>query len=1157
MKESAEIQKYFGQIEKQLKKEYEAAEEARKKGFDPEDKVDIPLAKNMAERVEGLISAVAPQIINSGVSDRIQELEQQYKPLAWEVALIIAGEVAEEKFCKFKDKKEAMETGIRTGFAYHTIGVVSAPLEGFTGLRIKKRNDGKEYLAAYFSGPVRGAGGTAAAFCLIIIDYIRLKMGYGAYDPSEDETNRYVTELYDYHERVTNLQYKPSPEEIKYLIKNIPVEIDGDPTEDIEVSNYKDLPRVETDRIRGGVCLVASMAALKAPKLSKEMGKLKGFDMDWTFLKEFLSIQKAVKSAGKKDKASKVAPDYTYISDLVAGRPVLSYPLARGGFRLRYGRSRMSGYSAAAISPFTMAILENYIATGTQLKVERPGKAAAMTPCDAIEGPTVKLKNGDVLRLEPGLDIKQLLPEIDEILFLGDFLVSYGDFFDRNHPLVPAGYCEEWYFQEVEKTATSFFGKLDYQKLGELTGLPPEALEFMIANPLKAIPGGKTSIALSEKLKVPMHPRYTYHWNEITKDELKQLLQWMGKAEIKDGKIIAELSKEKRLLEIIGLPHRLATGTFVVIEGDDALVCEKIFFSNAAPIEGETTIDAVSAISGIVHRDKSGTFIGARMGRPEKAKMRKLTGSPHGLFPVGEEGGRLRSFQSALERGKVRAEFPLMQCGCGRRSIYKACEECGSKTEQRYYCRECGVIPDEKCMHGPAKKSAEQEIDIKHYYSKASGRTKKELPELVKGVRGTSNKDHTPEHLTKAILRAKHNIAVNKDGTTRYDLSEVPITHFTPKEIGTEIIRLKELGYTKDINGNPIEHEEQTIEIFPQDIIISSNSESLDESADAVLFRIGNFVDELLETLYEKERFYNLKSRKDLVGQLVIGLAPHISAGMVGRIIGFSKTQCFLAHPLFHAAMRRDADGDEACVMLVMDALLNFSRQFLPDTRGGRTMDAPLVLTAKLVPAEVDDMAHRLDIGWKYPIELYEAALQYKMPEEVKIELLGSRLNTPAQYEGMGFTHSLSSINTGVLVSAYKTLPSMEDKLKGQMILAEKIRAVDAQDVARLVIDKHFIKDIKGNLRKFSTQQFRCINCNKKFRRPLLAGKCDACGGRVIFTVSHGTIVKYADLAVNLAQKYKVPAYVQQTLMLTKKRIEDVFGRESEKQVNLQSWFAS
>jgi len=88
--------------------------------------------------------------------------------------------------------------------------------------------------------------------------------------------------------------------------------------------------------------------------------------------------------------------------------------------------------------------------------------------------------------------------------------------------------------------------------------------------------------------------------------------------------------------------------------------------------------------------------------------------------------------------------------------------------------------------------------------------------------------------------------------------------------------------------------------------------------------------------------------------------------------------------------------------MLVMDAFLNFSRQFLPDKRGSRTMDSPLVLTSRLIPSEVDDMAHGLDVVWKYPLDFYDAAMQYKYPREVFIEQIKHRLDTPAQYEGMG-----------------------------------------------------------------------------------------------------------------------------------------------------------
>ena len=78
MKASPAIHEYFDKIGKDIHQAYEVAKAARKKGLDPESDVSIPLAKNMAERVVGLISVVAPQITNSKVTERITELEKEY-----------------------------------------------------------------------------------------------------------------------------------------------------------------------------------------------------------------------------------------------------------------------------------------------------------------------------------------------------------------------------------------------------------------------------------------------------------------------------------------------------------------------------------------------------------------------------------------------------------------------------------------------------------------------------------------------------------------------------------------------------------------------------------------------------------------------------------------------------------------------------------------------------------------------------------------------------------------------------------------------------------------------------------------------------------------------------------------------------------------------
>lgn len=579
---------------------------------------------------------------------------------------------------------------------------------------------------------------------------------------------------------------------------------------------------------------------------------------------------------------------------------------------------------------------------------------------------------------------------------------------------------------------------------------------------------------------------------------------------------------------------------------------------SAEQITDKNGLEALNLISPVYLRDKAGTFIGARMGRPEKAKMREMTGSPQVMFPVGGEGDRLRSFQSAMEAGKVTSTFPLFYCeACQKEMVYPHCEECGNKCAKRYHCRVCGVVNKETCRHGPTYSHRTMEVDIKYYFNKAKDRLKETIhPDLIKGVRGTSNKEHLVEHLAKGILRAKHNIYVNKEGTTRYDCTELPLTGFKPKEVKTSVEKLRKLGYTKDIYGNELEHDDQVLELRPQDIILPG-FDSLDESAPKVLSRVANFLDELLVKFYGLKPFYKVKKEEDLVGHLVIGLAPHISAATVGRIVGFSETQGLITHPMFHAGMRRDCDGDEACVMLLMDALLNFSRKFLPNTRGG-VMDAPLVLTSILYPSEVDDQVHGLDVAWKYPLELYEAALEMKKPWEVKfgpeqkkMPQLGDRLNTPAQYEGFGFTHPIDNFNKGVQCSAYKILPSMNEKLIGQMEIARKVRAVNLDDVARLVIQKHFLKDIKGNLKKFSMQQFRCVKCNTSYRRPPLCGKCTTCGGKIIFTITEGSVIKYLGPSLLLCQNYDFSPYLKQTIELLKFNADCVFGKEKDKQVGL------
>lgn len=1142
------IKDYFDLIGKRVDEHYGVVRVAKEMGLDPVSKVEVPLAISLAEKSVGLISVLYPQLEDKRIINRILELEKEHGQLNISVALQIAEDIAREKFCKFENSLQAIEAGVRVGFAYVTLGVVSSPLEGFTDLKLGKTKDGKEFFKAYFSGPIRSAGTTAGCVVLMIIDYLRESFGYAKYDPSEDEIRRYVTENYDYHERVNNLQYLPTEEEIVFLAKNLPIQITGEPTEQREVSNYKDLERIDTNFIRGGMCLIFSeglaQKAQKGWRLLKG-AKEKGFKTSgWDFLESYIGIHNK-----RQVKGGDNSP--TYIKDLVAGRPVFGHPGSSGGFRFRYGRGRTSGFSATSVHPATMAITDDFISFGTQLKIEKPTKGCAVSSCQDIDGPIVKLKNGSVRKIKSYEEGKKLYKEVKEIIFLGDLLMPFGDVLNRNYDLIKSGYVEEWWNLDLKKAEGSVedFRNVNFE----------EAKEF------------------SKKYSIPLHPSFIFYWNQISYKEFLDLIDWIARGEIKEESIIFPYSssererfaKGKRALELIGCEHEVTLEN-VVLKGE----MSKGFLSNLGLREGElerqidelikkipkdgNVLDVINTLSQFKIKDKSGTFIGSRMGRPEKAKLRKLTGSPHVLFPVGVEGGRLRSVQAAVEIGTVKSEFPNYYCdSCKNDAIYSRCENCGQACRKTSYCYACDKTFADKCPeHDNGRDFREKRIDMRHYFEiakKLTGSRIEELPVAIKGVRGTTSGGHSCENLAKGLLRAKYDLHVNKDGTIRYDMTEMPLTHFKPLEIGTSIEKLNELGYEKDIFGKDLKNETQILEIFPHDIVLPACLESPDEKADDVFLKVSKFIDDELEKFYGLPRYFKVNKKEDLIGSMFACIAPHICTATVGRLIGFSRTQSLLASPFMHAAMRRDCDGDEAAVILLMDLLLNFSRKFLPSHRGG-TQDAPLVLNSKINAGEVDDQI--LDFECEaYPLELYEFAEAGKHSSEVKVKNIGYRLkNGLDPFSNLGFTHGSEDINSGVVNSSYKSLPTMAEKVENMMNLCEKIRAVDTTDVARLIIERHFIRDTRGNFRKFSMQVFRCVGCNEKFRRPPLLGRCTKCGGKIIFTISEGSIIKYLQKALDLAKKYNVSDYLVECLELTEKDIQSMFGKEKEKQEGLGKW---
>jgi len=411
-----------------------------------------------------------------------------------------------------------------------------------------------------------------------------------------------------------------------------------------------------------------------------------------------------------------------------------------------------------------------------------------------------------------------------------------------------------------------------------------------------------------------------------------------------------------------------------------------------------------------------------------------------------------------------------------------------------------------------------------------------------------TNETKTPEILEKGILRAKHGLSVFKDGTIRFDVTNAPLTHFTPQEIGVSVEQLRINGYLHDHEGNPLTEPDQICELKMQDVVIPRNCAEY-------FIQVANFLDELLAKVYKLPPFYKIKKAADLIGRIIVGLAPHTSVGIVGRIIGFTPLKVCYAHPMWHSAKRRDCDGDEDALMLALDTILNFSKVFLPSHIGG-IMDAPILIIPIVNPMEVQRQAHEVDVAGKYPLLFYEKTLQKADPRQTStiIDTIEDRLNTPAQFEGFKYTIPVSNVNMGNPESIYKKFGKMTDKLHSQLVLAEKIEAVDADVVARKVLTTHFVRDIAGNLRAFTNQKFRCKGCNKKFRRIPLLGKCPACNSDLILTVYRGGIEKYLPAATQLVKKYGLSEYYAQRLSMVEEEILTLFEGKKPRQISLASF---
>src|ERR687886_614408 len=499
--------KYHHDVLKTVQNSFELATKARKLGLDISDVVEPKIAYDLADRVA--------KMHNIDIADRLRTLLSH--TTKEKAALKIAEEIAIGEYGA-GDIQTRLNNAVRVSLAIVTEGVTVAPLQGIADVRLKNNMNGTQYLSISFAGPIRSAGGTEAALTMLIADHARRVIGVSKYiaNSYDDETGRFLEELRIYEREVGNFQFKVLDEDVIKCIMNLPVELDGMDTDPVEVAGHSGMKSISTNRVRGGALRVMNDGLIGRSRKLLNLVEILNLD-GWDWLKEL----KGAVQTGDDDAV------HHRMSEVITGRPVLSMTKRAGGFRLRYGRCYNTGFATVGIH-FTVPILLNHaVVVGTQIKTDVPGKAATIALVDTIEPPLVRLNDGSVVRVSTAEEARKILPRIEKILYLGDILISYGDFLENNAKLLPASYVEEiWALELHSKLLTS---PSNYSHTHSEAILSAERLIQLSNEPFVVVPTVKEAFEISKRFNIPLHPKYSFYWDSISIEEALLLKEKISK----------------------------------------------------------------------------------------------------------------------------------------------------------------------------------------------------------------------------------------------------------------------------------------------------------------------------------------------------------------------------------------------------------------------------------------------------------------------------------------------------------------------------------------------------------------------------------------------------------------------------------------------------
>lgn len=1070
------FQEYIQSLKKTFKTQVQLAKKARAKKLDPRATIESKLTYSSKDKISAILNI-------PGLEKYLPQHLSQHENILL-LAADLAKQIVNGRFIK-ESREELVLLALHSSLVILSQGLISVPQESIPKVSIGSKTN---HLTIFFSNTIRYANGETIGLVLLIADYIRHILHLNRFSSTPEVIGRYIEEVEIYlslNDRSQDLR----KDLIELFTQNIGVELSGEAYERIEVKVYRNQPNV-TNQLRMGMC-VALEKIIDDISVIAHRRIITGIP-EWDWLKPPFKIK-------RRDKQEFGLQEVRGIQLLI------SKSQKPGGFRLRYGHSRNTGQGAAGIHPCTMYLSE-ILSPGTNIKIDFMDRSLTIFPVSSLLGPLVELKDGSNIRVESFSNIREIKDNIHQIWEMGDILLSIDDIPARE-TIILSAWTEEWWSQEIH---CAFLSKgVTIEKFALLFDISIDKLKNLIKEPTRFHPSPELALLLCKQTKVPLHPYYSFNWNEIAISDLIKLLQ---KLDNSDNDKFANDINLQAIFRQLGVPftisedqiHAKRFKPYIQTLRGKSEQLTQILSKTADDIKIEQIIQM---ITGIHVRSLCQRRIGLKVIRPEKAESRQINPPAHILFPIGSYGGVQRDFLKAMKEYDVTVQLSERFCPvCELSSFQFYCPECKQETIQRYICNNGHISNEQICnecgQYGYV--ASLKPLNISELLESGFEKTGSLNLSKIKGVSFLNSKNRIPEHIVKGILRSKHDIFVYKDGTARFDQTNAPLTHFTPREIHVSIKTLNQLGYTHDIFGNDLKREDQLIELFPYDVIVS-------KTAGEFFVRLSNFIDDELRFLYELSPYYRINSLDNIIGLFIVSMSPFTTVATIGRIIGYSENNVVFAHPLWHLMKTRNCNGDIDSMSLLLDVLLNFSLEFIPAARGG-AMDVPFIIN--------------LSDEW-------QDATTYAMYNSVILNLLFYRTinENPLKEELLSYTKS----HLKPSFPKYQMIDSIsryrfENRFRGSKIVSKvetalqvlrRIRGIKEGEFVDSILEYDFLEKITNSMDRFFLQPVRCKRCKTTFRRIPLNSKCPVCHHETIgLTLSEGWVLRYMQIIHQLEEKY-------------------------------------